>query len=118
MNAQSGNLNHEFGKTEPAPPGRSNYRRYCRAAGYQRATVAFGDPLPNFPSRAGHVGVLQIVGEDRCHIPSAAGHDEIVINTGELAAAQRGVVLVSEPVDSVKVPVIPKWAGSAGYTCR
>ena len=70
MNVQSGNLDHEFGKTEPAPPSRSNYRRYCRAAGYQRAAVAFGDALPNFPGRSGNVGIRQIVGEDRSHIPS------------------------------------------------
>ena len=114
-NVQSDNLDHVFTKTKIAPK-KSNYRRHCHAPGNQRAAVAFGHALPNFPGRAGNVGILQIVGKDRCHIPSgAAGHVEIVINTGELAFAQRGVALVSKPVDAIKVPVIPKWAGR---TCR
>ena len=118
INVQSGNLDHEFLKTEPAPASISNYRRHCHAAGNQRAAVAFGDALPNFPGRAGNGGTRQIVGEDGCQSPSAAGHVEIVINTGEFAFAQRGVVLVSETVDAIKVPVIPKWAGRTGRTCR
>src|SRR5437867_9898956 len=32
-NVQSDNLDHVFGKTEPAPASRSNYRRHCHAAG-------------------------------------------------------------------------------------
>ena len=116
-NVQPGNLDPVFTKTKMAPK-KSNYRRHCHAAGYQRAAVAFGDALPNFPGRAGNDGILQIVREDRCQSPSAAGHVEIVINTGVLAAAQRGVLLVSEPVDAVKVPVIPKWTGTTGRTCR
>ena len=63
-NVQPRNLDHEFGKPEPAPPCRSNYRRHGHAAGNQRPAVAFGDPLPNFPGRAGNVGIRQIVGED------------------------------------------------------
>ena len=63
-NVQSNNLDHVFGKTEPAPASRSNYRRHCHAAGNQRAAVAFGDALPNFPERAGNGGTRQIVGED------------------------------------------------------
>src|SRR5207249_8657941 len=40
------------------------------------------------------------------------------INTGVLADAQQGVLLVSERVDAIKVPVIPKWAGRTGCTGR
>src|SRR5207248_7572990 len=108
IHVQPGNLHHEFGKPEPAPSSRSNYRRHCHAARYQRAAVSFRHALTDFPEGAGYGGIRQIVREDRCDIPSGAGHDEIVINTGELAAAQRGVVLVSQPVDAVKVAVIPK----------
>ena len=60
-NVQSGNLDHEFGNTEPAPACRSNYRRHCHAAGNQRAAVAFGDALPNFPGCAGNGRKRQIV---------------------------------------------------------
>ena len=63
-NVQPRNLDHEFGKPEPAPPCRSNYRRHCHAAGNHRPAVAFGDALPNFPGRPGNVGIRQIVGED------------------------------------------------------
>src|SRR5206468_3684765 len=110
---------YEFLKTEPAPASISNYRRHCHAAGNQRAAVAFGDALPNFPGRAGNLGIRQIVGEDGCHSPpAAAGHVEIVINTGVLADAQEGVLLVSERVDAIKVPVIPKCAARTGRACR
>ena len=64
VNVQSGNLDHVFGKTEPAPASRSNYRRCCHAAGDQRAAVPFGDAGANFPGRASYGGVRQIVGED------------------------------------------------------
>ena len=62
-NVQPGNLDPVFTKTKMAPK-KSNYRRHCHAAGNQRAAVAFGDALPNFPGRAGNVGIRQIVGED------------------------------------------------------
>src|SRR5205085_1484037 len=96
---QSGNLHHVFDKPEPAPASRSNYRRHCHAAGNQRAAVPFGHALTDFPEGAGNIGIRQIVREDGCHTPSGTGDDEIVINTGELAAAQRGVVLVSKAVN-------------------
>ena len=113
INAQSRNLDHEFDKTEPAPACRSNYRRCCHAAGDHRPAVPFGDATANFPGRARNVGILQIVREDRCHMPSGAGHDEIVIDTGLL---DKRVLLVSETVDVIKVTVIPKWATWAGRT--
>jgi hypothetical protein len=117
-NVQPGNLDPVFTKTKTAPK-KSNYRGHCHAAGNQRAAVAFGHALPNFPCRAGNVGILQVVGEDGCHIPfGAAGHVEIIVNTVELAVAQGGVLLVSEPVDAIEIPVIPKWAGRTGRTCR
>ena len=118
IHVQPINRDHEFGKPKPAPACRSYYRRHCHAAGYQRPTVAFGDALPNFPRRPGNVGIRQVVRKDGCYGPSAAGHVEIVINTAELPTAQRRIVLVREPVDAVKVSVIPKWTGRTRRTCR
>src|ERR1043166_541304 len=113
--AQSRYLNHEFGKAEPAPPSRSYYRRCCHAAGHQRAAVPFAHSTANFPRRTRNGGVLQIVRKDRCNMPSGTGHDEIVIDTG---LRDQRVLLVSQTVDVIKVTVLPKWAGTAGRTCR
>ena len=55
-NVQPGNLDPVFTKTKMAPK-KSNYRRHCHAAANQRAAVAFGHALPNFPGRAGNVGI-------------------------------------------------------------
>ena len=119
INAQSRNLDHEFGKAEPAPPSRCHYRRCGRAAGHHRAPVPFGHSAANFPRRTRNVGIRQIVREDRCYMPSGSGHDEVVIDTG---LAHKRVHLVSQTVNAIKVPVIPKWTGrtvpSAGRTCR
>ena len=55
-NVQSDNLDHVFTITSTAP-NNSNYGRHGHAADNQRATVAFGHALPNFPGRAGNVDI-------------------------------------------------------------
>src|SRR4029077_7844341 len=70
-------------------------------------TVARGNSLPDFPGSAGHVRVLKIIGEHRGHIPSArVCHQKIIINMGVFTS--RGVLLVGETVDTVKVAIVPK----------
>ena len=107
-NVHPRDLDLEFGIPEPAPAGRGNYRRCCHAAGHQGAAcVKQGGAISNFPRRADYDGILQIVGEDGGYIPPAAGHIKIVIHTGELAGAERGVLLISQAVDEISVAVIP-----------
>ena len=72
LNVQPGDLDHVFGKTEPAPAGRNNYGRLCAAGGDQGAGVPFEDAGANFPSRAGNNCVRQIIGEESRHIPRGA----------------------------------------------
>ena len=61
-NVQPNNLDSVFTKLNAF--NKSNHRRHCHAAGNQRAAVAFGDALPNFPRRSGNVSILKIVRED------------------------------------------------------
>ena len=111
VNVQPDDFDLEFGKPEPAPARRSNYRRCCHAAGHQSPACGKQSGAgSNFPGRPGNVGILQIIGEDFRYSPPSASHVEIVIHTGELARAQGGIPLVRQAVDAIKVAVIPKWA--------
>ena len=106
-NVQPGHFDLEFDIPEPATAGRGNDRRCCGAAGDQRAAcVKQGGAASNFPGRPGNDSIIQIIGEDGGYIPPAAGHDEIVIHTGELARAEGGVLLVRDVGDGTKVAVI------------
>ena len=109
-NIQPGDFNFEFAQINSAN-NLSNYRRCRGAAGDQRAAcVKQGSAASNFPRRTGNGDVKEkIMGEDFGYIPPL-GHVEIVIYTGELAGAERGVPLVSQAVDAIIVAVIPKRA--------
>ena len=107
MKTQTGDFDRVFGKTEPRSAGRSNGRGRVQAAEQQGAGVPFGDASADFPVRGGNAGsgTQQIIGEDCGYIPPAGvGHVEIVINSG----VKPGVLPVSEPVDVIKVAVIPE----------
>ena len=43
--------------------------------------------------------------------PARVRHDEIIIDVCELAGTERGVILVGEAVDAVKIAIIPKSPG-------
>src|SRR5207249_10048601 len=63
-NVQSNNLDHEFGKPEPAPASRSNYRRHCHATSEERTSELHSRSVPVCRLLADKDGILQIVGED------------------------------------------------------
>ncbi len=57
-------------KPKPLRPVGVTTRRNGRAAGDERATIACGNALPDFPGRADDVGAREVIGEDRGYIPS------------------------------------------------
>ncbi len=107
MHRQPGNLDLVFSETKRGATRRRHHWCHGHTTVNKYATVARGNSLPDFPGGAGHVRILKVIGKHRGHIPSArVCHQETIVNMVDFT--NRGVLLVRQAVDTVKVAIVPK----------